>query len=146
MQGALHLAVGSFHSALALRVILGVYLLDVAVGVLLASGTHHNICVLQSHLLAGGHAEEFLGCFLHEVLSLYPQRAAEGDGVRAVGLILGVVHGFHLLGLALGIVGDDEFHRIEHCRHAQRALVEVVPHGSLKQGVVVKSVKLCVSY
>ena len=145
VECALHLAVGALKAALAERVVLGLNLHDVALGILCAASALHDVGVLQTYLLARSHAEEFFRSILHEVVALDPKIAREGDGVCAVSLVLRVVNSLHLLSLTLRIVGDDEFNRVEHSRHAQRTLVQILANGSLEQRHVVESVELGVA-
>ena len=72
VQGALHLAVGAGHAALAVGVILCIDFHHFAGLVLLAARALHDIRVLQAHFLSGRHAEVFLGSHLHEVVALHP--------------------------------------------------------------------------
>ena len=145
MERAFHLAIGAFEAAAAFGVVFAIDFLDGTVGGFLATRAFHDVGVFEAHFLAGHHAEEFLGRVFHKVLALNPQLAAEGDGVRAVGFVFGVVHGFHFLRLSFGIVGHDEFHGVEHGRHAERAGVEVLAGGGFEHGVVVERVELRVA-
>ena len=141
VQCALHLAVGTIHAALAVGVIFCLDFGDVAVLVFGASRAFHDVGIFQAHLFSGSHAEEFLRCILHKVVTLNPEISAEGDGVCAVSLVFRVVHRFHLFGHALRIVGNHQFHRVHHCRNSQRPFVQVVAHGSFQQSHVVQGIE-----
>ena len=145
VKRALDLAVGTRHTALAVGIIRALDLDDVAVSVFLASGAHHDVGILQSHLFARCHAEELLRCLLHEVSTLDPQVAGEGDGVCAGLLVLGIVDSLHLLALSFGIVGDDQLHGIEDGRDTCGTLVEILTNGSLQESHVVERVELGVA-
>ena len=142
VQGSLHLAVGTFHSALADRIVFCLNLDDVSFCILGASGTLHNIGIFQTNLLAGSHAEELLWSIFHEVATLYPQILAEGNGVCTVSLVLRIVDSFHFLALSLRIVGDNEFHRVEYCTYSACFLVEILTYRSLEKSHVVEGVEL----
>ena len=73
VECALYLAVGAWHSALAVGVVLSLNLDDVSFCVLCATGALHDVGVLQSNLLARCQTEELLGSVLHEVGPLDPK-------------------------------------------------------------------------
>ena len=115
VERTFHLAVGTLHAAAARGIVFGMNLNDLAISILRATGALHDVGILQTHLLARRHAEELLRRILHEVGTLNPKLTAEGNLVGSVGFVLRIVHSLHLLGLTLGIVGDDELHGVEHC-------------------------------
>ena len=96
-----------------MRVVFGIYLDDISVFVFLASGTFHDVRVLQAHFLSRRHAEVFLRRVLHKVFALYPEFTAELDGMDGRIRVFGIVDGLHFLYLPFGIVGQDELHRIQ---------------------------------
>ena len=73
MERTLHLAVGTFHTALADRIVFSLNLYDVAVLVLCATGALHDVGILKTHLFAHCHSEELLGSLFHKVLALNPE-------------------------------------------------------------------------
>ena len=106
----LDFAVGTGLSATCLRVIGRIDGRDVALSILVAGVffvTFDDIGVLQTHLLAWSQTLELLLSHLHEVVTFNPQFPTESDGMLTVCLILRIVHGLHLLGLTLGIVGQN---------------------------------------
>ena len=147
MQGlALYLAVGAGQSAARLGVVGALDLRDAAVGILRASGTHYYICVLQAHFLAGSQTHEFLLSLFLEVVALNPNLAAEGNLMGSVGLVLGIVDRGEQLGLAFGIVRDDDLHGVEHSADADGAAVEVLAHGTFQEGNLVEGIERSVAY
>ncbi|CCZ70572.1 uncharacterized protein BN759_02712 [Bacteroides sp. CAG:702] len=140
VQGAFHLAVGFGHAALGMRVVFGIYLDDISVFVFLASGTFHDVRVLQAHFLSRRHAEVFLRRVLHKVFALYPEFTAELDGMDGRIRVFGIVDGLHFLYLPFGIVGQDELHRIQHRRHTGGTGVEVFAYRAFQQGEIVQRV------
>jgi len=109
---------------------------DAAVGVFLDAVGGDEVGVAQAHLLADGHAEVFLGGFLHEVLALDPELAAEGHLAGAVFGALGVVDGGEHLGLPFGIVVYDDLDGVEDGHAALGIAVEVLAEGELEEAVV----------
>lgn len=61
VQGSLHLAVGTFHSALADRIVFCLNLDDVSFCILGASGTLHNIGIFRRTSLPGVMRKNFFG-------------------------------------------------------------------------------------
>ena len=91
VQGAFHLAVGFGHAALGMRVVFGIYLDDISVFVFLASGTFHDVRVLQAHFLSRRHAEVFLQYY---AISACPSEDLERPtvvGAQAANELLNVV-------------------------------------------------------
>ena len=73
VQGlTLDFAVGSGHSAAAVGVVGTLDFRDVPVGILCATGTHYDVCVLQAYFLAGRQAHELLFCLFLEVVAFNP--------------------------------------------------------------------------
>lgn len=107
-------AVGGI-AARGVRVVLGVDLDDVAVFVLLAARAGDEVCALETALRAVRRQTLVLGHRdFHEIVGLDPALAGEGDLVRAGRRIGRVVLDRDGLALALGIVRDDELHRVQH--------------------------------
>ena len=63
----------------------------------------------------------------------------------AVCLVLWIVDSFHLLALAFWIVGDNEFHWVEHGAYTASLLVQVFTNRSLQKCHVVEGIKLGVA-
>ena len=113
--------------------VFGLYLGDVAVGILGAAGTLYDVGVLESHLFSGCHTEEFLWSVFHKVLAFNPKILGECYRVCSVGLVFRVVYGFHLFKLSIGIVCYYEFDGIEYGRHTDGTLVQIVAHCRLRE-------------
>ena len=73
VKSTFHLAVGTFHSALADRVVFCLNLSDDTVLVLGATCTLHDVGVLQANFLSWSHTEELLWSILHKVGTLNPE-------------------------------------------------------------------------
>ena len=131
----LDFAVSTGHSATRLGVVGGIDGSDVSLSILVAGVLFvalDDVGVLQTHLLARSQTLELLFSHLHEVAALYPELAAEGDGMRAVGLVFRVVDGLHLFRLTLGIVGEHQFDGVEHGTDAGGLFVQVVANAGLQ--------------
>ena len=117
VDGTFDFAVAARHTCFAVGIVFAVYLHHVAVVVFLAACAFHDVSAFQTHFLSRSHTEIFLRGVFHEVVAFYPQFAAEFDGVCACRRIFRVVDSFHFLHLSFGIVGNDQFHRIDDCRY-----------------------------
>ena len=146
MEGAFHFAVGVGHAASGVGIVFAVYLGHGAVLVFLAACTFHDVGVLQTHFLSRSHAEIFLRCVFHEVIAFHPQFAAEFDGMASGCRIFGVVDGFQFLNLSFGIVGDDQFHRVQYGRYTGGTGIQVFAYGAFEQGEVVECIVSGVTY
>src|SRR5690554_7201040 len=103
----------------------------------------NDVGAFEADFATGAQAEILLGRLFHEVVALDVNLATEGQFTGAHRFVLGVVHGFHHLHLSLGIVGNDDFHRVEHSIYAHGPLVEVLAHTVLQQGNVDHIVAPC---
>ena len=54
--------------------------------------------------------------------------------------IFGVVNGIQFLNLSFGIVGNDQFHRIEHGRYTRGAGIQVFAYSAFEQGEIIEGV------
>ncbi len=133
MDGGLHLTVAVGHTALGHRIVGTVNLGDIAGIIFHHMSTLNNVGVFQAYLTVDGQAVELLVGVLAEVGTLDPQLFGEGNFTGARFGIFRIVHGVHFLHLVLGIVVDDELHRIQHGHGADGGLVEVLARTKLKQ-------------
>ena len=118
MDGALYLTLTEAGTALGSRIIGSVYYGHIAVFVFLKTGTGYEISAHEANLVAREQTEVFTRRLLHEVLSLDVEFSAERNHTGAKLRILQVVRNLQHLGLALRIVVDDQFYRIQDCHHA----------------------------
>ena len=86
--------------------------------------------------IAGVKALVLFDGFFHKVLSLDPALAREGDGSCAVLGAVWIVFDLKLLGLALGIVGDDELYGVNNAHGALGCFVQIVAQTVLKKAVI----------
>ena len=73
VKSTFYLAVGTFHSALADRIVFSLNLCDDTVLVLGTACTLHDIGILQANFLSRSHTEELLWSILHKVGTLNPE-------------------------------------------------------------------------
>ena len=134
---ALDLAAVGGITARRVRIILGVNLGNVAIFILFAARAGDEIRALESALGAVRRQALVLGYGdLHKVVRLDPALAGEGDLMRAGGGIGRVVLDREGLALALGIVRDDELHRMKNTHRALGLLVEVFAQAVLEEAVL----------
>ena len=145
MKCALNLAICTLHATLALWIVFGLHLHNVAIGVFGAPCTLHDVGTFQAYFLARCHPKELLGRVFHKVFAFHPQISREGDGVRSVGCVFGIIHRFQFFGLPFGIVCNHQLNGINHRCYATSTLVEVFAYRGFKQGHVVKCVELGVA-
>ena len=90
---------------------------DIAVLILLKSGTGHKVCAHQTHLIAREQTEVFARWLLHEVLTLNVKLSSKRNHSRSKLRILEVVRNLHHLSLTFRIVVDHQLHRIKDRHH-----------------------------
>ena len=134
--GALHFVAVGRVAALAVGLILAENFGNVAVFVLHTAGAGDEIGTLEAHLVARIETFVFGRRNLFKVLTLHIEGAGEGDLSRAGGFILRVVFHGDGFALPLGIVGDGQFDRIEHCHNALCVVVQILAQAALQQGPV----------
>ena len=125
MQCTLNLTVGTFHAALADRIVFCLNLSDNAIFVLCASGALNDVSILQTNFFTRSHTEEFFRSIFHKVSTLYPEILRECDGVCAISFIFRIIDCFHFLCFTFRIVGNYEFYRIKYSTHTTCFLVQV---------------------
>ena len=91
---------------------------------------------LEPDGLARGEPEPFAVGLFPEIVPFHPEFSAEWHGAGAGGGILGIVFGGQVLGLALGIVRDDELDGVEHGHGTVGDAVQMVAQGPLQQAEV----------
>ena len=140
VQGTFYFTVSVRHTATGIRIVFAIYLGNLTVLVFLAARTFYDIGVLQTNFLSRCHPEIFLGSVFHEVLTFHPQLTAELDRMAAGFRIFRVVDGFQLLDLSFRIVGDNQFHRIDHGGYTDGAGIQILAYGAFQQGELVQGV------
>ena len=134
---ALDLAAIGGVAAPALGVIGGQDLGDIAVLVLDAAGAGDEVGAFQAALGAIGGEALILGHGdFQEVVGLDPEVPGEADLPGPGGGVHGVILHGDSLGLALGVVGDGELHRVEDTHDPLGGLVEVLPEAVLQEAVL----------
>ena len=87
---------------------------DDFVGLVLDDGlAGDEVGVAKADFGAGGETVILLGGDFAEIVLFDEEDLGEGDGAGADGFVGGVVDGFHGLGEIGGVVGDDDFERVE---------------------------------
>ena len=129
MDRPLHLAAVGRVAAARGRVVGAAELDHVAGRVLHDADALDEVGVAEPHLAARGEAEEVLRRVLAEVVLLDVEHLRERHLPRPGRRVLRVVDRVHLLGLALGVVLDDDLERPQHAHHARGLLVQVFAQG-----------------
>ena len=140
VQGTFYFTVSVRHTAAGIRIVFAIYLGNLTVLVFLTARTFYDIGVLQTNFLSRCHPEIFLGSVFHEILTLHPQLTAELDRMAAGFRIFRVVDRFQLLHLSFRIVGDNQFHRIDHGGYTDGAGIQILAYGAFQQGELVQGV------
>ena len=116
MDRALDLAITFGSTAERLWIVLCIYLYYPTISILLAPGATDDVGTLQTYFLTRSHAEVLLRRIFHEVLGFDEELTGEADDMAVRLWVFGVVEETHLLGLSLGVIGDDEAYRVEDGR------------------------------
>ena len=96
--------------------------------------------MLEAHLTARLQAEEFLRRILHKVLAVDVEFAPKGN--VPLPAVRRAVLGEQILCLAFGIVGNDEFQRMQYRHDARRVAVQLVAYAVLEHCAVHRAVAL----
>ena len=142
MERTFDLAHTARHTALGFGVVFAIDFNDVTVFVLLTAGTLDDVCTLETHFFVGRKAEIFLGRILHKVVALDIDFAAERHFVGTTIRVFRIVLHFDIFDSVFGIVGDNDFHGVEHGTHARCFLVKVFTDAEFEERNVVDSLKL----
>ena len=146
MQRTFHFAVGSIHSALAIGIIFRLNFDDVTLCIFCTAVTFHDIRAFQAYLLTRRHTEKLLRSILHKVFFLYPKITRKGNRVRTIRLVFRIVDAAHLFCLTFGIVGNNQFHGINHRRNTASPFVQVFSNRCFEQRHIVQRVEFGITY
>ena len=132
MDHAFHAAAVARRTVARLRVVRAAKLRDVAFCILDDLFASDQVGVAQAHLRTGTQAVVFLGRDLHEVVAFDIDLARERHLARAGVFVFGIIDRREKLGFAFGVVGDDDFQRVEYRHAAFGDLVQVFAHAELQ--------------
>ena len=65
--------------------------------------------------------------------------------MASTSFIFWIVDSIHFLGLSIGIIGDNEFHRVENSTDTCGLFVQVFTHTGLQESHIVEGIKLGIS-
>src|SRR5690349_19969936 len=104
-----------------------------AAGALDAVGASAGVAIAGADFAARGESEVSLGRILAKIVLLDVQDFGERHGAGAGTGVLGVIDGFHLVDLAVGIIVDHDAQRAEHGHGAQSRLVQIFAEEVFEQ-------------
>ena len=142
MQGALHLAVGTFAAVAAVHVHGAQHGGHVAILVLLAAFALDDISAHQAYFVAGEQAEVLLGGNLHKVFLLHVDLPGHDHLVAAHFRVLGMVLDLQLVTLVFGPVGQDHLQGANNRHGAGHLVAQIVADAAFQQGHIHGAVRL----